>query len=334
VAAHRTVRARYGFTLEQHDVDNRRTMTRSVLALAAVAAALVFVAAAPAAVPSAAPPSAVVPSQAVPPLAITNVTPANGAFVPPTPTGGITWGLTAAGLSADAQVLVTITDDPTTGPDGTLLDANRVDFFFLAPDPTNINIYNGKSDPGPNAWSANLGTYYWQVRATTTDANGVPQTTASAVQRLGIGTAPPPGTTPTPTPGQTGSSSAAGVRDTLAMSSLDAQYYVRTAIRRQTKRTPSKLSYSCGKLNSRSFRCRPTWRDAKNIYTSGLVTFTHARLPSNKVVARGTFTGRRSSRSCVARRSVKSCAVRFRWHTVTASRPIPASSASAARAAR
>jgi hypothetical protein len=267
----------------------------------------------------------------VTPLTITNLTPANGAFVPPTPTGGVTWRVTSAGLPPDAQVLVTVTDSPAIGPDGALLDANRVDFFFLAQDTSNPFNYGGKSDPGPNAWSANLGTYYWQVRATTTDANGVVTTAASPVQRLVIGSAPPPGTNPAPG-GQAGGTPA-GVRDTLAMSSLDAQYYVRTVIRKQTKRRPANLRYSCGKLNSRSFRCHPTWRDSKNIYTAGLVTFTHSRSSGNRVVARGTFTGRRSSRSCVKRRSVKSCAVRFRWQTVTASRPIPASSSSSSAAA-
>ena len=292
-------------------------MTRSVLAICAVAAVLLLAVSADAAVPFAA------PSQAAQPLAISNVTPADGAFVPPTPTGGVPWRISAAGLPADASVLVTITQDPATGPDGTLLDANRVDFFFLSPDATLAGVYNGRSDPGPNAWSANLGTYYWQVRATWTDAAGVFRSTASDIQRLVIGSPPPPGAAPAPG----GPSSR---RATLAMSSLDAKFYVRTAIRRHTKRRPQRLHFGCVKRTTRSFRCRPSWRDSRNIYSSGSVTFTHSRSSGQRVVARGTFTGRRSSRQCVRRRSVRRCGVRFRWHTVTAARPIP----SAARAAR
>jgi hypothetical protein len=278
----------------------RATMNPAAIALLAAGTALLLAATAQA--------------QAVDPLPLTRAVPANRAVVPPTPTGGIPWQVAVTGVPADAQVLVTVSSSPATGSDGTLLDANRVDFFFLS-EGTSPGSYAGRSDPGPNAWSADAATYYWQVRATWTDAAGVLHTAASTVQRLVIGTAAPPGAPPS----GTGPSSPSAARSTLAMSSLDATYYVRTAIRRRTKRAPTALRYGCARVSSRSFRCRPAWRDSRNAYTAR-VTFTHARA-GGRLVARGTFAGRRASRQCTRTSSVKSCGRAFRWRTVTAARP-------------
>jgi hypothetical protein len=272
-------------------------MTRAVAVLVAVVAALLVAA----------------PALAVDPLPLTSASPPDRAVVPPTPTGGIPWQVAVAGLPPDAAVSVTVTSSPATGPDGaTLLDANRVDFFFLSPSPTAAGVYTGQSDPGPNAWSADAATYYWQVRATFTDAAGVFHAAASEIERIVIGTAPPPAPA-TPPAGST--------RTTLRMSSLDATSYVRTVIRRRTKRTAQRLHYGCARLSSRAFRCRPTWRDSRNRY-SATATFTHTR-SGGRVVARATFSGRRATRQCTRTRTVASCAVRFRWHAVLAPRPIP-----------
>jgi hypothetical protein len=278
-------------------------MTRSVVTLVAVGAALLPVAPAIAQVPER--------------LTVTTATPADGAFVPPTPTGGIPWQITITGPPPGANVAVTVSTSPSTEADGvTLADQNRVDFFFLSESATTAGAYSGRSDPGPNAWSATAATYYWQVRATWTDAVSVLHSAAGRIQRLVIGTPPP--APPPSAPGQ----SPSGARTTLAMSTLDAPYYVRAAIRKRTNRPPADLHYGCARLSTRSFRCRPSWRDSRNLY-SGSVTFTHART-SGRIVARGTFSGVRASRRCTRSRPVKSCRRPFRWHTVTAARPVRA----------
>jgi hypothetical protein len=269
-------------------------MPRSLIALLAIAAALLLAA----------------PAQAVDPLVLTAVGPPDRAFVPPTPTGGIPWQITAPGVPADANVSVTVSATPTTGPDGVLATTDRVDFFFLVL--AGPGVYSGRSDPGPNPWSATAATYYWQVLATWTDAAGVFHSAASTVLQLGIGT-PPPATPPTAAPTRP-----AG-RTTLAMTALDAPFYVRALIRRHTHRTPVRLHNGCRRLNSRSFRCRPTWRDSRNVY-SATATFTHART-GGRVVARATVTGRRASRQCTRSRTVKACGRPFRWRATIAARP-------------
>jgi hypothetical protein len=155
-------------------------------------------------------------------------------------------------------------------------------------------------------------TYYWQVLATWTDASGVFHSAASTIMRLVIGTPPPVSAAP-PAPGGQAS------RTTLSMSLLDATYYVRTMIRRHTKRPPVKLHYGCARLSSRSFRCRPSWRDSRNTY-SATATFSHTRA-GGRIVARATVGGRRASRRCAQTRTV-TCARAFRWRAVTAARPI------------
>jgi hypothetical protein len=281
-------------------------MTRSVVTLFAAGAALLL---AP-------------PAHAVEPLGLTAATPADGATVPPTPTGGIPWQIAITGPPPGANVLVTVSTSRATAADGvTLADENRVDFFFLSESTTTPGAYSGRSDPGPNAWSATAATYYWQVRATWTDASSVLHTAASEIERIGIGTAP--AAAPPSAPGRTPSSA----RTTLAMSALDARYYVRAVIRARTRRQPRNLHYGCARLSSQSFRCRPSWRDSRNIY-SATVTFTHAR-SGQRIIARGTLTGARASRRCARSRTVKSCGRRFRWHTVTAARPIRAAQSGA-----
>ena len=220
------------------------TRTRSVVALLCAGAALLL---APAA-------------QAVDPLALARASPADGARVAPTPTGGIPWQIAITGVPPEAEVLVTVSTSPTLDPDGVLRTDDRADFFFLSESATTPGTYAGRSDPGPNAWSAVAATYYWQVTATWTDASGVFHSAASTVRRLVIGT---PSATPPPSTAPGGSPSPA--RTTLAMSSLDATYYVRTLIRRRTGRPPVALRYACARLTSRSFRCRPRWRDSRNV---------------------------------------------------------------------
>lgn len=290
-------------------------MTRIVVTLLAAAAALTLAPAAGA--------------QTAEPLTVNASSPANGAFVPPTPTGGISWSMRVTGPPPGADLAVTIATSPATGPDGTLPTDNRVDLFVLSEDPAVPGSFAARSDPGPNAWSANPGTYYWQAVATWTDAAGTLHRAASPVETVNIGIAPP---APAPAPGGGagggggGGGAAAGTRTTLAMSSLDAPFYVRTVIRQRTKRRPVGLRYACKRLKSSSFRCRPAWHDSRNVYTRTTATLTHVR-SGGRVVARVTVTGQRASRTCTRRRSVRSCGVRFRWRATLATRPLGSSRA-------
>ena len=294
-------------------------MTRIVVTLLTVAAALLL---APAA-------------QAVEPLPLVAASPPNGAVVPPTPTGGIPWAVRVTGPPPGADLAVTIASSSATGPDGTLPNDNRVDFFFLSEDPAVPGSFGGRSDPGPNAWSANVGPFYWQAVATWTDAAGVFHSAATAVQTVNIGTAPPPGAGGAGggaggAGGGAGGAGAGAVRTTLTMSSLDAPFYVRKLIRQKAKRTPVGLRYGCKRLTSRAFRCHPTWHDSRNAYSATTATFTHAR-SGDRVVARATLSGRRASRTCTRRRSVAACAVRFRWTATLAGRPLGTGTARATR---
>jgi hypothetical protein len=228
--------------------------------------------------------------------------------------GGISWGIGAAGLPEDAQVAVTVSTIPTLSSDGvTLATDGRVDFFFLFPDAV-PGTYAGQSDPGPNPWTSIIGTYYWQVTATWTDASGVFHSAASRIARLGIGTPPPPAAG-----GGPGAAGGGAARTTLAMSSLDATYYVRQLIRRHTKRATVSLRYNCARLTSRSFRCRPTWRDSRNQY-SAVATVTHSRT-SGRIRASASLSGRRASRQCTRSGSLSACRRPFRWRSVIAARP-------------
>jgi hypothetical protein len=103
------------------------------------------------------------------------------------------------------------------------------------------------------------------------------------------------------------------------MSSLDATYYVRQLIRRHTKRATVRLRYNCARLTSRSFRCRPTWRDSRNRY-SAVATVTHTRT-SGRIVASASLSGRRASRQCTQSRSLSAGRRPFRWRSVIAARP-------------
>jgi hypothetical protein len=277
-------------------------------------------------------------ARAVDPLELNAASPANGAFVPPTPTGGVPFAVRVTGPPPGADMLVTVATSPSTGPNGTLPTDNRVDSFALQEDPDVPGSFAGSSDPGPNAWSENVGAYYWQAVATWTDAANVFHSAATPVQTLSIGTAPP--TPPTPAPGAGGANGGTGggaggagagnVRTTLTMSSLDAPFYIRKLIRQRTKRTPVGLHFACKRLNSRSFRCRPTWRDSRNAYSATTATFTHTR-SGQRVVARATLSGRRASRTCTRRRSVQACGVRFKWTATLAGRPIGSGTARATR---
>jgi hypothetical protein len=127
-----------------------------------------------------------------------------------------------------------------------------------------------------------------------------------------------------------GGAGAGGVRTTLAMSSLDAPFYIRQLIRQRTKRTPVGLRFGCKRRTSRSFRCRPTWHDRRNAYSATTATLTHTR-SGERVVAHATLTGLRASRTCIRRRSVRACGVRFRWTATLAGRPIGSGTAQATR---
>jgi hypothetical protein len=261
-------------------------------------------------------------AQAVESLALTSTSPVDGATIAPTPSGGIPWQVFGGPPGADA--LLTITTKPDTTDGQTLSDANRVDFVFMSEDPTHPGVYTASSDPGPNAWSGVVGVYYWQIHATWTDAAGVFHDAVSPIARIGIGTAPPPLAGPGSGQGSTlggAGGSATPARTTLAMSATDAAYYVRTVIRQRTKRSPAKLHYGCTRRSTSSFRCRPAWRDSRNVYSSATVTFTHARTGA-RIVARGTFGGRRSSRRCLRTGTPRTCGRRFTWHASTAARPL------------
>jgi hypothetical protein len=252
------------------------------------------------------------PAGAVDPLSVTSTVPADGAFRPPTPSGGIPFQVVIAGVPADANVSVTVSSSPATGPDGTLPTDNRVDFFFLAPNGV-PGGYSALSDPGPNAWSADLGTFFWQLGATWTDAAGVLHSAAGKVERLSIGTPPP---TPAPVPAPAGPAR----RTSLRMTSLDAPFYVRALIRRHTRRATVRLRYNCARLSSRSFRCRPTWRDSRNQY-SAVATIAHTRR-AGLIAATASLRGRRASRRCLRSGTLRSCRRAFRWRSVIAARPL------------
>ena len=276
-------------------------MTRLLAAALALAAALLVLAA---------------PAGAADPLTVTKSSPADGASVPLTPTGGIPWQITVAGdVPADAGVSLTISSTGATGPDGvTLATADRVDFVFLTPNGA-PGGWAGRTDPGPNAWSATAGTYFWQVVATWTDAAGVFHQAVTGVARVFLGIPAPAAPTG---PGAGGGGGRP--RTTLRMSTVDARYYVRTVIRRRTTRAPAGLRYGCAPRNTRTFRCAPTWRDSRNLYRA-TATFTHVR-SGGRVVAQATVAGRRASRQCLRTRSFSSCAQPFRWRATLAGRPV------------
>src|SRR5262245_32122004 len=107
-------------------------MTRFLVALLTLAALLVVAA----------------PAGAADTLTLKSSSPKNGARVPLTPTGGIPWQITAAGVPADASVSLTVSSTGATGPDGvTLSTADRVDFVFLSADAA-PGSWSGKTDPG------------------------------------------------------------------------------------------------------------------------------------------------------------------------------------------
>jgi hypothetical protein len=246
------------------------------------------------------------------PLTIRSTVPADGAFVLPTPFNGIAFAALLTGVPDDAQVSVTVSTSTAADADGALLTASRVDFFFLFPNGV-PGGYSALSDPGPNAWSGNLGPYFWQIVATWTDAAGVFHDAVGKIEALTIGTQP---ATPVPAPLPPGPAA----RPTLRMTTLDAPYYVRTLIRRHTHRAPVSLRTGCRRLNTRSFRCRPTWRDSRNSYSATL-TLTHGGTLA-RVTARATATGRRASRRCTRRRTFKACATAFRWQSTMLARPL------------
>ena len=246
------------------------------------------------------------------PLTIRSTVPADGAFVLPTPFNGIAFAALLTGVPDDAQVSVTVSTSPAADAEGALLTANRVDFFFLFPNGV-PGGYSALSDPGPNAWSGDPGTFYWQLIATWTDAAGVFHNAVGKVERLTIGT-PPPTPVPAPVPARP------AARPTLQMTTLDALFYVRTLIRRHTHRAPVSLRTACRRLNTRSFRCRPTWRDSRNSY-SATITLTHGGSLA-RVTARATATGRRASRQCTRRRTFKACGTAFRWQSTLLARPL------------
>src|SRR4051812_6448050 len=198
-----------------------RAMPRYLVALLAVTAALVLAS----------------PALAVDPLTVTSSTPADRALVPPTPTGGISWTVRLGGVPDDANVSVTVRSDPTLGDDGVTLAAEgRDDFFFVTPTGAPGTFF-GRSDPGPNAWSAVVGTFYWQLLATWTDAAGVFHSAAGPRARGFMGTTLPPGAAPARGTGRgrgTGGGQP-GVRPPGGMPPLDPPYYIRALIRTHTK---------------------------------------------------------------------------------------------------
>jgi hypothetical protein len=270
-------------------------MTRSLVALLTLAALLAI--AAPA---------------GADPLTVKSSSPADGAEVPLTPTGGIPWEIAVSGVPDDAGVSVTISSSPATAPDGTLTTDNRADFFFLTT--TTPGSWSGRSDPGPDAWSATAGRYYWQVIATWTDASGTFHKDVTGIARLFLGVKPPAASG-----GGGGAGGAAPTRRPLRMSGVDAPFYVRTMIRLRTHRAPARLRYGCARRSTTGYRCRPTWRDGRNTYRA-TASFTHVR-SGRGVVARATVTGRRASLQCVRQRSFASCARTFRWRATLPARP-------------
>jgi hypothetical protein len=271
-------------------------MTRILVVLMTLAALLVVAA----------------PAGAADPLTVKSSTPKDGGRVPLTPTGGIPWQISVAGVPADAQVSLTVSSSAATGPDGTLTTADRADFVFLSPDATATN-WSGKTDPGPNAWSATAGTYSWQIIATWTDARGAFHQAVSGVAKLFVGVAPPPAAT-TPKPG------ARTRRTSLRMVPADATFYVRSMIRLRTKRTPTRLRFGCARTAARTFRCHPAWRDSRTTYQA-TASFTHLR-SGTRIVTRAAVTGRRASLQCVRQRSFARCAQRFTWRATLPARPV------------
>jgi hypothetical protein len=96
------------------------------------------------------------------------------------------------------------------------------------------------------------------------------------------------------------------------MTTLEAQAYVRVVIRSHTHRSPHNLTYGCSRLTTQSIRCRPGWTDKVYIYAAAVTFGLEPRAGQEYVT--GTLSGlRATTRACLARASVRSCAHSFRW---------------------
>jgi hypothetical protein len=72
------------------------------------------------------------------------------------------------------------------------------------------------------------------------------------------------------------------------------------------------LTYGCSRLTTQSIRCRPGWTDKVYIYAAAVTFGLEPRAGQEYVT--GTLSGlRATTRACLARASVRSCAHSFRW---------------------
>ncbi len=193
------------------------------------------------------------------------------------------------------------------GQDGTLADDFRVDYELLYRSDAYPTQFRARTSPA-SPWLAQPGTYYWQASYSNYTTGCNPCVYVTPVRSIQITPRPqPPQPQPVPTvPTQQPSPD-------LMMRTSDAQYYVRTMIRRKTGRSPRGLRYRCARLTSRSFRCRPSWYDSRYAF-AGTAVFRHFLGSDREVYASVSFSGLRASRSCVRRHgSVERCARRVRW---------------------
>jgi hypothetical protein len=196
----------------------------------------------------------------------------------------------------------------------TLATADRVDFVFLSPNGA-PGGWAGRTDPGPNAWSATAGTYFWQVVATWTDAAGVFHQAVTGVARLFLGIPAPAAPTG---PGAGGG----GGRPRNDAADVGGRRHVL----RPHRDPPAHEAHArpaCGLGLLGAARdahvSLPAHVARQPQRLPGHASFTHVR-SGERIVARTTVTGRRASRQCLRTRSFASCSTRFRWRATLAAR--------------
>jgi hypothetical protein len=120
---------------------------------------------------------------------------------------------------------------------------------------------------------------------------------------------PPPKPQPTaaPSPPAPAPPSAPPSATPITFTLSEAQVTLRRIIRRETRRSPRRLKFNCHRDDMTSFTCRPVWADGTFVYAGTM------EITEDEDGYGYRFDGLRARISCVANRSVRSCARRVRW---------------------